>query len=82
MLLLRTTSAILFALLVAGNCAPAWATTYIKDTTSIEYAGFEGAVDIYRPGDGVSAGVAIIAHGFTRRVSGIAISAGRWRNRA
>ena len=66
MLLLRTTSTILFALLVAGTCAPAWATTYIKDTTSVEYAGFEGAVDVYRPGDGVSAGVAIIAHGFTR----------------
>ena len=66
MLPLRTTSAILFALLVAGTCAPAWATAYTKDTASIEYAGFEGVVDIYRPGDGVSAGVAIIAHGFTR----------------
>jgi pimeloyl-ACP methyl ester carboxylesterase len=46
--------------------APAAAqSTYTKDTATIEYAGYEGSVDIYRP-DGASVGVAIIAHGFTR----------------
>jgi pimeloyl-ACP methyl ester carboxylesterase len=64
--LLRTPFTVLFVLLVAGTCATAQASTFTKDTASIEYAGFEGVVDIYRPGDGVSSGVAIIAHGFTR----------------
>jgi dienelactone hydrolase len=56
----------LLVLLLAAACAAAQPTTFTKDTASIEYAGFEGSVDIYRPGNGVSAGVAIIAHGFTR----------------
>ena len=54
------------ALLLAAACAAAQPTTFTKDTASIEYAGFDGSVDIYRPGSGVSSGVAIIAHGFTR----------------
>ena len=56
----------LLALLLAAACAAAQPTTFTKDTASIEYAGFDGSVDIYRPGSGVSSGVAIIAHGFTR----------------
>jgi hypothetical protein len=59
-------SPILLVLLLAANLAVAQPATYTKDTATIEYAGFEGSVDIYRPGDGASAGVAIIAHGFTR----------------
>ena len=59
-------SPILFALILPAVSAVAQTATYTKDTATIEYAGFEGSVDIYRPGDGVSAGVAIIAHGFTR----------------
>ena len=56
---------LLVALLAAAGAA-AQPTAFTKDTASIEYAGFDGSVDIYRPGSGVSAGVAIIAHGFTR----------------
>jgi len=56
----------LFALLLAVTGAAAQPTTYTKDTVSIEYAGFDGSMDIYRPVGDVSAGVAIIAHGFTR----------------
>ena len=56
---------LLVALLAAAGAA-AQPTTFTKDTASIEYAGFDGSVDIYRPGSGASAGVAIIAHGFTR----------------
>ena len=56
----------LLALLLAAACAAAQPTTFTKDTASIEYAGFDWSVDIYRPGSGVSSGVAIIAHGFTR----------------
>lgn len=59
-------SPLLFALLFPVTLATAQPTTYTKDTATIEYPGFEGSVDIYRPGDGASAGVAIIAHGFTR----------------
>jgi len=59
-------SPILLVLLLPVGVAAAQPATYVKDTVSIEYAGFEGSVDIYRPGDGASAGVAIIAHGFTR----------------
>ena len=59
-------SPILFVLLLSANPAAAQPATYTRDTATIEYAGFEGSVDIYRPGDGASAGVAIIAHGFTR----------------
>jgi hypothetical protein len=66
MLPVRTASAILFALLAAGASGLASAATFTRHTASVEYAGSEGAVDIYRPGDGVSAGVAVIAHGFTR----------------
>jgi pimeloyl-ACP methyl ester carboxylesterase len=66
MLLRHRFSPILFVLLLPAALAAAQPTTYTKDTATIEYAGFDGSVDIYRPGDGVSAGVAIIAHGFTR----------------
>ena len=66
MLLRHRLSPILLILLVHGLPAAAQPATYTKDTATIEYAGFDGSVDIYRPGDGVSAGVAIIAHGFTR----------------
>jgi len=59
-------SPILFLLLLPVAVAAAQPAAYTKDTATIEYAGFEGSVDIYRPGDGASAGVAIIAHGFTR----------------
>jgi dienelactone hydrolase len=59
-------SPILFVLLLPASPAAAQPATFTKDTATIEYAGFEGSVDIYRPGDGASAGVAIIAHGFTR----------------
>ena len=62
----RTHFPTLFALLLAVTGAAAQPTTYTKDTASIEYAGFDGSVDIYRPVGDVSAGVAIIAHGFTR----------------
>jgi dienelactone hydrolase len=66
MLLSRKLFPTLPVLLLAAACATAQPTMYTKDTASIEYAGFEGSVDIYRPGSDVSAGVAIIAHGFTR----------------
>jgi dienelactone hydrolase len=66
MLFLRKFIPTLFVLLHAAACAAAQPTTITKDPASIEYAGFEGSVDIYRPGSGASAGVAIIAHGFTR----------------
>jgi hypothetical protein len=59
-------SPILFVLFLPVTIASAQPASYTKDTATIEYAGFEGSVDIYRPGDGASAGVAIIAHGFTR----------------
>ena len=59
-------SPLLFALLLPAASGVAQPATYTKDTATIEYAGFEGGVDIYRPSDGVSAGLAIIAHGFTR----------------
>ena len=54
------------ALQLAVSTAAAQPTTYTKDTITLDYAGFDGNVDIYRPGSGVSAGVAIIAHGFAR----------------
>jgi len=59
-------SPILLVLLLHVAVADAQPATYTKDTATLDYAGFEGSVDIYRPGDGASAGVAIIAHGFTR----------------
>ena len=62
----RESSATLFVLLFAAACAVAQPSASTKDTATVEYAGFDGSVDIYRPGNGVSAGVAIIAHGFTR----------------
>jgi dienelactone hydrolase len=54
------------ALQLAVSTATAQPTTYSKDTITVQYAGFDGSVDIYRPGNGASAGVAIVAHGFTR----------------
>jgi pimeloyl-ACP methyl ester carboxylesterase len=66
MLLRHRLSPILIVLLLPTVLAAAQPTTYTKDTATIEYPGFEGSVDIYRPGDGTSVGVAIIAHGFTR----------------
>jgi pimeloyl-ACP methyl ester carboxylesterase len=59
-------SPILFVVLLPANPGAAQPANYTKDSATIEYAGFEGSVDIYRPSDGASAGVAIIAHGFTR----------------
>jgi dienelactone hydrolase len=59
-------SPILLVLLLPVAVADAQPATYTRDTATIEYAGFEGSVDIYRPGNGASAGVAIVAHGFTR----------------
>jgi pimeloyl-ACP methyl ester carboxylesterase len=55
-----------FVLLLAAGGATAGLITFTKDTESIEIAGFDESVDIYRPAEGPSAGVAIIAHGFTR----------------
>ena len=57
---------ILLVLLLPVAAAAAPAATYTKDTASVEIAGFEESVDIYRPVVGPSAGVAIVAHGFTR----------------
>ena len=37
-----------------------------RETVSVEIAGYQEDVDIYRPAAGPSAGFAIIAHGFTR----------------
>ena len=51
---------------LALSTAAAQQTTYTKETITVEYAGFDGNVDIYRPGNLSSAGVAIIAHGFAR----------------
>jgi pimeloyl-ACP methyl ester carboxylesterase len=59
-------SPILLVLLLPVAVAAAQPATYTRDTATIEYAGFAGSVDIYRPSDRASAGVAIIAHGFTR----------------
>jgi pimeloyl-ACP methyl ester carboxylesterase len=56
----------LFVLLFPVALATAQPSTYTKVTATIEYPGFEGSMDIYRPGNGASIGVAIIAHGFTR----------------
>ena len=53
-------------LLIAAAAAVAQPSTYTKDTQTVEIAGYEESVDIYRPGAGASAGVAIVAHGFTR----------------
>src|SRR4029453_6980838 len=52
-------------LLFAANAA-AQPVTFTQDTESVEIAGYEASVDIYRPVSGPSAGVAIVAHGFTR----------------
>ena len=53
-----------FALCVGVAAAqPAPITSY---TQSLELAGEEQAVDVYRPDSDSPAGVAIIAHGFTR----------------
>lgn len=57
---------ILLVLLWPFPAAAAPAATYTKNTASVEIAGFEESVDIYRPVVGPSAGVAIVAHGFTR----------------
>ena len=53
-------------LLIAAAAAVAQPSTYTKDTQTVEIAGYEESVDIYRPDAGASAGVAIVAHGFTR----------------
>ena len=55
-----------FVLLLAAGGAAAQLITFTKDTESVEIAGFDESVDIYRPATGSSAGVAIVAHGFTR----------------
>jgi dienelactone hydrolase len=57
--------ALLLALLLpwAAAAAPPPPT---RDTVSVEIAGYQEDVDIYRPGAGQSEGVAIVAHGFTR----------------
>ncbi len=55
-----------FLLLFFAASATAELTTFTKDTESVEIAGFDESVDIYRPATGPSAGVAIVAHGFTR----------------
>ena len=49
---------------VAAAAAPL--AMYAKDTLSVEIAGYTEDVDVFRPTSGPSAGVAIIAHGFTR----------------
>ena len=54
------------ALPLAISTSIAQPTTYTKDTITAEYAGIDGSVDIYRPGNRTSAGVAIVAHGFAR----------------
>jgi dienelactone hydrolase len=55
-----------FVLLFAAGGAAAQPATFTQDTESVEIAGYDESVDIYRPVAGPSAGVAIVAHGFTR----------------
>jgi acetyl esterase/lipase len=62
----RKSSLFLPMLLCAAAAAVAQPSTYTQDTQTVEIAGYEESVDIYRPGAGASAGVAIVAHGFTR----------------
>jgi len=67
MLLYRRILPILIAAtLLAAASATARAAAFTKETGSVEIAGYQESVDIYRPAAGPSAGVAIIAHGFTR----------------
>jgi len=66
MLLCRRLSPLALLLLFAAAFAAAQPAAYTKDTATLEYPGFDGNVDIYRPADGASVGVAIVAHGFTR----------------
>ncbi len=54
------------ATLLAAASEAARAAAFTKETESVEIAGYQEDVDIYRPAAGRSAGVAIIAHGFTR----------------
>ena len=64
--LCRRLSPLALLLLFAAAFAAAQPAAYTKDTATLEYPGFDGSVDIYRPADGASVGVAIVAHGFTR----------------
>lgn len=62
----RLRAPLLLLLLSFAASAAAQTPAFTRDTQSVEIAGVEESVDIYRPGNGVSAGVAIIAHGFAR----------------
>jgi dienelactone hydrolase len=55
-----------FVLLFSAVSAAAQAMTYTQYMESVEIAGFEENVDFYRPANGLSAGVVIVAHGFAR----------------
>jgi hypothetical protein len=57
---------ILFALLQVAATTAAQPVTFSRETLSVDIAGYVEDVDVYRPADQPSLGVAIVAHGFTR----------------
>jgi pimeloyl-ACP methyl ester carboxylesterase len=64
-LLLRR-APIAFILLIVALGAAAQPSAFRRETVSVEIAGVREDVDIYRPVERSSIGVAIVAHGFTR----------------
>jgi len=62
----RRTLSVTVAALLAIATAAAQPAAFTKETESVEIAGYQEDVDIYRPAAGPSEGVAIVAHGFTR----------------